>query len=378
MHATEDLAEAERQMTICNACRYCEGLCAVFPALERRRDFADGDLNYLANLCHDCGACFVDCQFAPPHEFAVNVPATLAAVRTDSYRAYAWPAIFRPLFDRNGVAIAILAALGVAGFILGFVLMHDPAALFATDGQFYRLMPHHWMVVLFGGIALYVLLALTMGWCAFWRDICGPGLHPGWRAIGLAMRDAAALRNLDGGGAGCHVAEDGPKDRRRLFHHLTFYGFLLCFAATCTATVYHYLFDLPAPYPWYALPKLLGTAGGIGLLIGPPGLFLGKLARDPALGWKARLGMDSAFLGMLFLTGLTGLLLMAFRETPALGILLSVHLGVVFALFLSMPYGKFVHGLYRFGALVLNAHEARVGHAAPGQAGRPVATEDVA
>ena len=28
---------------ICNACRYCEGYCAVFPAIERRIDFARDD-----------------------------------------------------------------------------------------------------------------------------------------------------------------------------------------------------------------------------------------------------------------------------------------------------------------------------------------------
>ncbi len=55
-HATAALAEADRLMTVCNACRYCEGLCAVFPAMEMRRAFPDGDLNFLANLCHACGA----------------------------------------------------------------------------------------------------------------------------------------------------------------------------------------------------------------------------------------------------------------------------------------------------------------------------------
>ena len=75
------LAEADRLMTICNSCRYCEGLCAVFPAMEMRRVFTAGDLNYLANLCHCCGACYCDCQFSPPHEFDVNVPKTLAALR---------------------------------------------------------------------------------------------------------------------------------------------------------------------------------------------------------------------------------------------------------------------------------------------------------
>jgi citrate/tricarballylate utilization protein len=78
MHGTRILEEADRLMTVCNSCRYCEGLCAVFPAMEMRRAFSDGDLNYLANLCHGCGACYTDCQFSPPHEFNVNVPKTLA------------------------------------------------------------------------------------------------------------------------------------------------------------------------------------------------------------------------------------------------------------------------------------------------------------
>jgi citrate/tricarballylate utilization protein len=60
MHATDALREADRLMTVCNSCRYCEGLCAVFPAMEMRRTFASGDLNYLANLCHNCSACYYD------------------------------------------------------------------------------------------------------------------------------------------------------------------------------------------------------------------------------------------------------------------------------------------------------------------------------
>ena len=56
--APDLVAEGVRMARICNACRYCEGYCAVFPALERRLDFAEHDLTYLANLCHNCGACF--------------------------------------------------------------------------------------------------------------------------------------------------------------------------------------------------------------------------------------------------------------------------------------------------------------------------------
>src|SRR5437764_9516707 len=119
-HATALLAEADRLMTVCNSCRYCEGLCAVFPAMEMRRSFSDGDLNYLANLCHACGACYPDCQFSPPHEFDVNVPKTLAIARAESCAAYAWPAAFAGAFARNGLVIGVVAARTVAPSRFGF------------------------------------------------------------------------------------------------------------------------------------------------------------------------------------------------------------------------------------------------------------------
>src|SRR5450432_3212362 len=126
MHATENLREADRLMTICNACRYCEGLCAVFPAMEMRRIFADGDLHYLANLCHQCGACYTDCQYSPPHEFNVNVPAAFAKLRNDSYAQYAWPRAFAAAFANNGLVITLLTAASVAAFVIGSTVLVDP------------------------------------------------------------------------------------------------------------------------------------------------------------------------------------------------------------------------------------------------------------
>ncbi len=361
-HATPALAEADRLMTICNSCRYCEGLCAVFPAMEMRRAFPDGDLNYLANLCHGCGACYIDCQFSPPHAFNVNVPQTLAIVRAQSYQAYAWPRALAPLFARNGLAISIIAALNVAIFIAGFVAWHDAKASVRHPHRPGRVLPAD---------------AAQRDGCDFRGGIrlCCPGAGDGRPAVSRAIPANPSQRCVNRNPCGrqcamrlpCAISMAAvsvatvpmkrPTDNRRLYHHFTFYGFLLCFASTSVATLYHYLLGMQAPYPWYDLPVVLGTLGGIGLVIGPIGLFKAKQARDPALQVKAQRGMDVAFLAMLFLTGLTGLLLLVLRATPAMGLLLALHLGVVLGLFVTMPYGKFVHGIYRFIALVRYARE---------------------
>ena len=152
-----------------------------------------------------------------------------------------------------------------------------------------------------------------------------------------------------------------PLAQRRIYHHATFYGFLLCFAATCVGTLDHYAFGWPAPYPVFSLPVVLGGLGGLGLIAGPIGLFALQRRRDIDLRDLPRRGLDTAFIIMLVLTSVTGFALLMLRGTGAMGLLLAVHLGVVLALFLSLPYGKFVHGLYRFAALMKYAGERRSG-----------------
>ena len=349
--------EAQRVLSICNACRYCEGYCAVFPALERRLEFSENDVHYLANLCHNCGACLYACQYAPPHEFQLNFPKVLAQVRKETYRKYAWPGFLGQAFERNGLVVSLVTAASIALALLLAALFVDPARLLAAhsdaQGSFYAVLPHGAMVTVFGAVFLFVLLAFLMSFARFWPDMgadAGEFVQP--QSFSNATWDAAGLRYLDGGGEGCTYPDARPSFARRTFHHFTFYGFLLCFAATSVATIYHYVFGLKAPYPLWSLPVLLGILGGIGLLIGPVGLLWLRLRRDPQLGDTRQDGMDIGFLALLFLTSLTGLLLMAMRETRAMGVLLAVHLGFVMALFVTLPYGKFVHALYRFAALV--------------------------
>lgn len=358
----ETLDEAARLMNVCNSCRYCEGLCAVFPAMEQRRVFGEADLTYLAHLCHNCGACYSDCQFAPPHEFAVNVPATLAKLRNESYRRLAWPAALQPLFDRHGIAVAAIAALSMAGFLLAAIMFVEPTALWTESSQagaFYRLIPHQAMALLFGTAFAYALAAMAIAALNYWRALGQLDLSAGDYV--QAARDTLRLTYLDGGGAGCNI-EANRIDPRKLFHHCVFYGFTLCFAATTIATLYHYLLGREAPYAWYDAPVLLGTVGGIGILVGGCGLSLQKRQRGKTLRDSARGGMEAAFVLLLMLTSASGLALLAARATAFMNILLSLHLGVVLAFFLTLPYSKMVHGLYRALSLLRYAAERRINH----------------
>ena len=168
-----------------------------------------------------------------------------------------------------------------------------------------------------------------------------------WRAL----RDATTLRHLHAGGADCVSGEEERRPWRRWSHHLTLGGFLLCVASTVVAAVYHTVFGWIAPYAYTSAPVVLGSIGGVALVVGCAGLWVLRAQRDPALGDPAQDGPDQAFVALLFIVSFTGLGLLMLRESTAMGRLLSLHLGSVLALFVTLPYGKFVHGFYRLAAL---------------------------
>lgn len=366
MYAAEDkpmsldelIEDAQRVLRVCNACRYCEGFCSMFPAMARRLEFTENDVHYLGNLCHNCGSCLYACQFAPPHEFMVNVPRLMAKVRGETYRQYAWPGFLGKLYNNNGVAVSLISAFSIALLFWVAGALNNPERFFAAhsdaQGSFYALMPHNLMAGMFGAVFAFAMVALFMGFIRFWPYM-GEELSDFFKKpLAEGLHDAFTLKNLGGGveNEGCTYPNEQKSLVRRVFHHFTFYGFMLCLASTSVATVYHYVLNYPAPYPYTSLPVILGTLGGIGLLIGPAGLLYLKSQRDPELAATDQTGMDAGLLVLLLMISLTGLGLMIWRETGAMGTWLAIHLGFVLALFLTMPYGKFVHGMYRLMALV--------------------------
>ncbi|MGF6317512.1 tricarballylate utilization 4Fe-4S protein TcuB [Pseudomonas frederiksbergensis] len=357
-----DESEVQRQMTVCNACRYCEGFCAVFPAMTRRLEFSQADIHYLANLCHNCGACLHACQYAAPHEFEINVPKAMAKVRLDTYAEYAWPQVMGKLYRRNGLTLALASGAGLAMFLCLTLMVMGNLFTAMPGGNFYGIFPHNTLALMFGAVFGFAVLALTVGVRRFWRNV-SPADPPRQEKTAAALEataNVARLKYLDGGhGEGCNNADDQFTLWRRRFHHFTFYGFLLCFAATGVATLYHFLLDWSAPYPVLSLPVMLGIAGGVGLLIGPAGLLWLNLRRNPEHGDENQKPMDRGFIALLFLVSASGLALLAFRESAALGLMLAIHLGLVMTFFLTMPYSKFAHGIFRSAALLKYSIEKR-------------------
>ena len=305
----QHLAEGERLMTICNACRYCEGYCAVFPAMEKRLTFSPGDLHYLANLCHNCAECYYACQYAPPHEFAVNVPQVFAQDSRGFIPAIRVARAARETFRSGGKWIAWL----VASSCCGCRLSHFSGAVF------YDVIPHERMVAIFLVVALFILIAHIAGFLKFWtrygRD--ARAIPPAARAVKSCPRRAGSGQSFERRSR-MHVSDERHSQSRRIFHHFTFYGFMLCFASTTVAAIDHIL-GFIAPHPYISAPVILGTLGGAGLLIGPAGLYLLKRRRDPAIvepgAGRQRQELSRAIVS--YQPHGPGLLVL--RETPAMG-----------------------------------------------------------
>ena len=343
----ELLKEARRQAEICNACRYCEGYCSVFPALHRERAFADGDLTQLANLCHNCRGCYYACQYTAPHEFDLNLPKALADVRQASWEDYAWPRPLAGLFQKNGVAVATAT---IVGFALMFLAIR---ALGPADGEgFYAVMSHGAMVAIFLPAFLLPLISIAVGLRGYWRDVGGGKVS--LAAVAAAFHAAARMKNLAGGhGDGCNFEdEDRFSNARRMAHHAVMYGFFLCFLSTTSGTVLHYFFDAPAPYDFWSLPKLLGVPGGLLMTVGACWLINLKLKADRQLGAADAWGGEMAFILLLLFVAVSGLALYWLGTTLLMPMLLAVHLGAVLTFFMLTPFTKMAHGFYRLAALV--------------------------
>jgi citrate/tricarballylate utilization protein len=348
------LTEANRQFTVCNACRYCEGLCTVFPAMELRTAFAEGDVTYLSSLCHDCRACVDACPFSPPHEFAINIPTLMSTARAQTFEHYARPRALWGLLTRartlGGLVVLCTVFFAIVALATGDA--HRLIESHRGSGGFYEVIAYAWLVVPALVVSFLAAIAIGVGAWGLARETRGgPRLLLNKRGLTRAARDVLALTNLTGGGGGCRYPGDRPSPIRRYLHHCVFYGFGLMFLATVAAAFEQEILGRLPPYPLLSVPVLLGLVGGLATSGACFGFFvLGVRARDPLRAEESR-KIDRLFTSMLLLATLTGLFVLALRSTPLVGLALILHLGVLGGLYVTFPYSKFVHSVYRYIAL---------------------------
>jgi citrate/tricarballylate utilization protein len=281
------------------------------------------------------------------------VPKALSLLRAENYARYAWPQRAGKLFQNNPTWLSLITGLCLA------LLMYLSNASVSIDettdsGNFYSIISHSVMVAFAGLTFACASIALVLGMRRYWQAITDKATPSfSLAALNKAVRAGLNLTHLSKHNqVGCPSDSEGPSPWKRYSHQLTLWGFLLCFVSTCTATAYHYLLGITAPYPYQSIPVLIGTLGGLMLLSGTSGFIYLKFNQRRAR-QMGQLQLDLTLTTSLWLIALSGLLLLVLRETNAMPALLLVHLGFVFGFFITMPYSKMVHGLFRMLSLIL-------------------------
>jgi len=181
-----------------------------------------------------------------------------------------------------------------------------------------------------------------------------------WRAWGEgAKRSGSLLSGLAAVGVDilahrrfgtCGVAK--PRQRG---HLLLFFGFIGALVTTVLLGVGIDFMGVKTPLPLLHPIKLLGNLSAVLLVVGVLSLFANRFSSEAAAG--ATRAFDLFFLSLVALVIFSGVgaeLGRLFLPAPVAIAIYVLHLGMILSLFLTFPFSKFAHALYRTLAM---AHE---------------------
>jgi quinone-modifying oxidoreductase subunit QmoC len=312
-------------------------------------------------LCHQCGDCTRRCpRGARPSD-------VMAAVRREHIVHYSSPRAFGRWANRPTSALWIVASAFVVLLAASGLWQSSGAAAIELSSAgrravfpFWNALPHWLLGSLFGALLAFDVVVLARGAKSFWRNMAAAEGKQKDGAIGPSVRVALSRIVFHDDFASC--ATNQP---RRSYHLLVVFGFVALWLTSLWAVTARWnpllagtVYPLALWDPW----KLLANLGGLSLVLGAA-LMLWERWRRPETAGATR-ASDSVLLGLLLLIGLSGFAsegLHWLRIEPLRYAVYLLHLALVFALLLLLPYTKLAHVVYRAVAMVYAEHTGRRG-----------------
>lgn len=350
-------AELERagagKVSRCYQCATCTSVCALSTpthAFPRRQmllaqwgleDRLVGDCAVW--LCHQCADCSERC----PRD--VKPGDVLQGLRATVVRALAFPRAAGSLVANARYTWPIMVLvpwLFWVALLAGMGLYPVESADLAGHG--YEAVVPHWLIyAVYFPVAGWVVLASWAGGSRLWKRLGQQGTPRKGSFVSGFIRvigDVATHKSF---------GECTAKPSRRTGHLLLFWGFVGAAVTSGLLIVGIYIQELPMPLPLWHPYKILGNLSAVALVAGGVMLLVKRYGSGRAL--VSSSAFDNFFLGLVVAVIATGVFTEVVRlaeEPSAAFVLYTLHLGVVMTLFLTFPYSKFAHMLYRTLALV--------------------------
>ncbi|MEE4359871.1 MAG: quinone-interacting membrane-bound oxidoreductase complex subunit QmoC [Desulfococcaceae bacterium] len=311
-------------------------------------------------LCHNCGDCSTLCpRGAKPGD-------VLAAVRSYAIQEYAQPKKLADMIN-NPKKLPVLMAI--------------PVVLFLVIGLMAKLFGLHWLDITPNGDSIvhakfihstlvdvvmiptffFSIGVFALGLRRFMADIhkdaliCGKTdkekIDPKGFVEALVKVIPTVLQHKK-------FTECGENAERATSHMMVFFGFLGLFIVTNIFFVVMYGFGIHGPYSQLNPVKWLGNIAGVSLIIGAALMIKDRITKDDQVS-----AYKDWFIVVLALAlGLTGMLTQMTRIGGAACMSYSIyllHLICIWTFFISLPFSKFAHIIYRTVAMAYMEYSGR-------------------
>jgi len=344
----------------CFQCATCSAACelatpeTVFP--RRQMLWAQwGLVDRLAAdpsiwLCHQCNDCSVRCpRDARPGD-------AMQAIRSLLVEELGAPRLVARLVGRAAATWPILLGLPVLFWAL-YILAVNGFAVPRTPLVYADVVPVWMIYSVFLPAAVFAIAAAAVGarrcWSAWGEGVTRNGSL--LRGLGAVAWDILGHRRF----GSCGAARP-----RRVGHLLLVWGFLGALATTTLLGVLMDVFGVKTPLPQVHPVKLLGNVSAVLLGVGVVWLVVNRAGDGEAAG-RSR-AFDWFLLALVVLVVFSGIGAELLRHyhlpVPVALAVYVLHLGTVLSLFLTFPFSKFAHALYRTLAM---AHERLTSQRSP-------------